>query len=425
MPEILPFRGYWYDLSRVDIQDVVSPPYDVISPQQQSQLYDKSPYNVVRLILGREEDRYVSAAKNFLEWQDRGILVRDKKPCLYALQQKFEGLNGKPITRKGFIALCRLEEFEKKIVLPHEKTLAKPREDRFKLLKATNANFSQIFSLYSDPEKRVDSSLNGATNKPSVIEAVFEDVENRIWMVDDEKCVATIQKFLADKQVLIADGHHRYETALAYRDFMRSQNKKPSGREGYEYVMMFFTNLEDEGLVIYPTHRLVHSLPQFEAKEFLTRISEHFVCREFKDQHTLVLALQSSSMKSFGLVIQRDPTFRLLTLKPTTSVAEVVRENGPREVRELDVTLLHSLILRDMLRISPEAQEQKLNLTYVKSIDEAIESTNSGKAQLAFLMNATKIEEVRAVAKAGFTMPQKSTYFYPKLLSGLLINKLD
>ena len=425
MPEILPFRGYRYDLSRVDIQDVVAPPYDVISPQQQSQFYDKSPFNVVRLILGREEDRYASAAKYFLEWQDTGLLARDKKPCFYALQQKFDGLDGKRITRKGFIVLCRLEEFEKKIVLPHEKTLAKPREDRFKLFKATNANFSQIFSLYSDPEKRVDSSLNGATNKPPTVEVVFEDVENRIWMVDDEKSIAAIQGFLAGKQVLIADGHHRYETALAYRDFMRSQNKKTSGREGYEYVMMFFTNLEDEGLMIYPTHRLVHSLTRFDAREFLTRISEHFVCREFKDQHTLVLALQSSAMKSFGLVLQGDPTFRLITLKPTAPVAEIVRENGPREVRELDVTLLHSLILRDMLRISSEAQEQKLNLTYVKSLDEAIETTNSGKAQLAFLMNATKIEEVRAVAKAGFTMPQKSTYFYPKLLSGLLINKLD
>jgi uncharacterized protein (DUF1015 family) len=425
MPEILPFRGYRYDLSRVDIQDVVAPPYDVISPQQQAQLYDKSPYNVVRLILGREEDRYASAAKYFLEWQDKGQLVRDKKPCFYALQQKFDGLNGKRITRKGFIALCRLEEFEKKIVLPHEKTLAKPREDRFQLFKATRANFSQIFSLYSDPEKRVDSSLNGATNKPPMVEVVFEDVENRIWMVEDEKSIAAMQRFLADKQVLIADGHHRYETALAYRDFMRSQNKKPSGREGYEYVMMFFTNLEDEGLVIYPTHRQVHSLTRFDAKQFLSRISEHFICREFKDRHTLVLALQSGSMKSFGLVLQGDPTFRLITLKPTALLAEIVRENGPREVRELDVTLLHSLILRDMLRISPEAQEQKLNLTYVKSIDEAIESTNSGKAQLAFLMNATKIEEVRAVAKAGFTMPQKSTYFYPKILSGLLINKLD
>jgi uncharacterized protein (DUF1015 family) len=425
MPEIRPFRGYLYNQAKVDLQNVVAPPYDVISPTQQEELYARSPYNIVRLILGKEENRYSSAAKHFLEWQDAGILVRGRKPAIYVLHQTFENSDGKSVTRKGFIALCRLEEFHKKIVLPHEKTLAKPREDRLKLLKACNANFSQIFSLYSDPEKRIDSLLKVRTGSKPSVEVMFENVRNTMWIVEDGTIIEAVQNSLGDKQVLIADGHHRYETALAYRDFMKSRDPQYSGNEPYDYVMMFFTNLDDEGLVIYPTHRIVHSLENFAGKAFLDRISEFFVCRDFKEPHALLAALASSSTRSFGMLVKDDPHFYLITLKPTLSSGQVIKDTLPEEVKELDVTLLHSLILKDLLGISSEAQEQKLHIDYVKSEEEALSAVWRGKAQLAFLMNATKIGEVRRVARAGHTMPQKSTYFYPKLLSGLVINKLS
>ncbi len=425
MAEIRAFRGHCYNPAKVEIQDVVAPPYDVISETQQSHLYDRSPFNVVRLILGREDDRYLSAAQRFVEWQDQTVLVRDKKPAIYILHQIFDDDDGKQITRKGFIALCRLEEFEKGIILPHEKTLAKPREDRFRLFKATNANFSQVFSLYSDSKKLVDSILANHVKTSPFIDVLFEDVQNKLWKLVDARAIVDVESSMRDKQLLIADGHHRYETALAYRDLMRSQNTKHTGNELYNYVMMFFTNLDDEGLVILPTHRIVHSLSAFDAAKFIKQVSEYFVIRELREPHALLAALSSSSTRSFGVLIKDDPLFYLLSLKPTLTAAEIVKETLPPEVKDLDVTLLHSLLLKDVLGVSIQAQEKKVNLEYVKSVEECIKSVWKGSGQLAFLMNATQIQEVRRVAKSGFTLPQKSTYFYPKLLSGLVINKLE
>ncbi len=423
--EIAPLRGVLYNQEKVNIDDIVAPPYDVISPEQQARLYDRNPYNVVRLILGREEDRYTSAARHLSDWLRAGILVRDEKPAVYLLTQSFDEDQGKTIVRKGFIALCRLVGFEERVVLPHEKTLAKPREDRFKLFKATNSNFSQIFSLYSDPEKQVDRLLNGYLQGPPVVDVMFENVQNRLWRLQDAEKIRQLREIMSPKQALIADGHHRYETALAYRDYCRAHNPRHTGNEPYNYVMMFFTNVDDEGLVIYPTHRLVHSLNGLMVKDFLERMSQHFLLREFKDNDALLKALQSTSVRSFGMKFKGEPTSYLATLKPTITAAQVVHDDLPKEVRELDVTLLHSLVLRDLLGISVEAQEQKVNIDYVKSAPEAFAAVESGTAQMAFLMNPTKIQEVRNVAKAGYTMPQKSTYFYPKLLSGLVINLLS
>ena len=422
MPEIIPFRGVFYNPALVHIDEVVAPPYDVISPEQQQKLYERNPYNVVRLILGREEDRYASAAKHLREWTERSILRRDAEPVLYALWQTFNVGNGKSVTRKGFIALCRLEEFEQRVILPHEKTLAKPREDRFRLFKATNSNFSQVFSLYSDPDHEVDSVLNGLAKSPPHSDVVFEDVQNRLWKVHDADAIGRIQRLMQSKQVLIADGHHRYETALAYRDLMRSQNPGHNGNELYNYVMMFFTNVDDDGLVIFPTHRVVHSLASFEPESLLQKLEDIFLLRECKDRESLMMALSASPVRSFGLAVREIQSLFLLSLKPTISVADIVADEMPREVKDLDVTVLHAAILRDVLGISAEAQELKRNLTYVREPSEACEMVSSGQAQLAFLMNPTRIDEVRRAAKAGHTMPQKSTYFYPKLLSGLVLN---
>ncbi len=424
MPTIIPFRGYRYNQSKVAISDVVAPPYDVISPEQQATLYDASPFNVVRLILGREEDRYVSAARNFEEWQRTDVLVRDESPGLYLLHQEFEDREGRTVTRKGFIALCRLEEFEKRIVLPHERTHAKPREDRFQLFKATNANFSQVFSLYADPEKEIDRLLNGIAQASPTVDVLFEDVQHRLWRIDDQQAIRGVQEFLHGKQALIADGHHRYETALAYRDLMRFKNPTHSGQELYNYIMMFFSNIDDDGLVIYPTHRVVHSLPQWDGRSFLKKLEEYFIVRDIRDVGLLHEGMKSSSVCAFGLAMSDAPVLNLLTLKPLPSPQELIEESLPPEVKALDVTILHHLILKTLLGISVEAQEHKANLEYVKDVRQALDAVEKGKAQLAFLVNPTTIEQVRAVAKAGHTMPQKSTYFYPKLLSGLVINKL-
>ncbi|MEX1274524.1 MAG: DUF1015 domain-containing protein [Bacteroidota bacterium] len=425
MAEIQPFRGVLYDQSKVHLDDVVAPPYDVIAPEQQEKLYERNEYNVVRLILGREEDRYASAALHLGEWLERGVLVRDARPALYILTQSFTGSNGKTIVRKGFVALCRLEEFDKKIVLPHEKTLAKPREDRLKLFQSTHTNLSQIFSLYPDSEKAIDRVLNGYQDTEPLIDVMFEEVQNRVWRLDDAEKIRQVQDLMKRNQVLIADGHHRYETALAYRDAMREKNPRHTGEELYNYVMMFFANIDDEGLVIYPTHRIVHSLTGFDSRSFLGQLEQHFILREFKETDGLLKALNSSSVRSLGFKIKGEPVAYLCTLKPTNLASQIVPDDIPVELKELDVTLLHSVVFRDLLGISVEAQEQKRNIDYVRKAEDAVAAVESGKAQIACLMNPTRIEEVRAVAKAGYTMPQKSTYFFPKLVSGLVINLLS
>ncbi len=422
MPIIKPFRALRYNASHVALTDVVAPPYDVISPEQQNRLYAKHPENVIRLILGRESDRYAAAAESLKQWQQERVLVRDERPAIYWLHQTFAGPSGTPITRRGFIALCRLEEFEKRIVLPHEKTLSKAKEDRFKLFQATNSNFSQVFSLYWDSEKRITSAMNGTMHKPPTMEVTYEEVENKMWRVDDPTIVNDVVRIMSDKQVLIADGHHRYETGLAYRDLMKSKNPNHTGHELYNYIMMFFCNLEDEGLVIYPTHRIVHSLASFDRESFLKKLETSFVIRDMNSLGNLQAALATASSRSFGMVFKNDQKFWMASLKPTLKAAQVVPDDIPVEVKELDVALLHTVVLRDILGISAEAQEKKLNLDYVKVADEAVAAVREGKAQLSFILNATRLDEIRSAARAGHVMPQKSTYFYPKLLSGLVFN---
>ncbi len=425
MPMIIPFRGVLYDERRVPLASVVAPPYDVISPEQQSALYDRHPNNVVRLILGREEDRYRAAAAALGDWLQQGILVRDALPAFYVLHQRFHDRLGRERVRKGFIGLCRIEEFEKKIVLPHEKTLAKPREDRFELFKATHANFSQVFGLYADPEHRLDPHLTAATRRPPAVEVEFEGVMNRMWRLTGREYLHAIQLAMREKQVLIADGHHRYETALAYREWRRSQNPGHTGSEPYNYVMMYLTNMDDEGLVVEPTHRVVHSLPAFDASAFLPALDSLFDVTRYAADAELEQALSSSEHPAFGLRLAGTEDAFLLTLKEGIRISEAIPDDLPPELKELDVVLLHSVILRDMLGITPEAQEQKLNLRYVQGLTAAFDQVRNGSAQLAFALRATPIEQVKGAARAGQTLPQKSTFFYPKLLSGLVLNLMN
>jgi len=424
MPIIRPFRGIRYNQSAVNINTVVAPPYDVISPEQQDQFYDIDPHNVVRLILGREEDRYSSSAKAFDEWQKNGVLMREPAPALYPLVQTFRTAAGAVIQRKGFIALCHLEEFEKGIVLPHEKTLSKAKEDRFKLFKATNSNFSQIFSLYSDAAKKVDGILGRSQSTPAAVDVTFENVRNQLWVISDAAAIENIAREMEPKQVLIADGHHRYETALAYRDLMKSNNPRHNGTELYNYVMMFFTNLDDEGLVIYPTHRVIHSLPKFDWNEFSSTIQEYFTMTEFPSREAMVRTLGDQAKYAYGIIAKGPAKFWIATVKNVLALKTLMPPNLPAEVKDLDVVLLHSYFLGGVLGISVEAQEKKLNIHYLQNVEDCESEVMKGVAQVAFIVNPTKIGQVRAVAKAGHTMPQKSTFFYPKLLSGLVLNKM-
>lgn len=422
MANIIPFTGIRYNQSKVELERVIAPPYDVISPEQQNAYYKKSPYNVIRLILGREEDRYASAAQHLKKWLEEKILERDDAPALYMLAQIFTDAQGNSITRKGFIGACELVELDKGVVLPHEKTLSKPKADRLNLMKATQANFSQIFGLYGDPDRRIDDITNNIGQQAPIIDLDFEGVNNKVWRIDRREDVEFISTVMQDKQILIADGHHRYETALAYRELRKKENPDHTGKEPYNYVMMFCTNMYDPGLVIYPTHRVLHSLQNYDGNILLNELKKYYTVEPLDSAAELLKKLAAIKRYAFGYVYPG--SYNLVYLKQPEKAQELLPDEIPSEVKALDVALLHSHIIGKILNISVEAQEQKLYLDYVKDFDETVMAVESGKVQAAFIMNPTPIDQVRSVAEAGHTMPQKSTYFYPKLVSGFVMNPL-
>ncbi len=423
MPDIKPFRGILYDGGRVDFNDVVAPPYDVISPEQQASLYKRHLNNVVRLILNNEEDPYGGASRKYREWREHSILRQDDVPSLYVLAQSFSDADGKLIERWGCIAACRLEEIGKGSIYPHEKTLSGPREDRLRLFQSTNAMFSQIFSLYNDPRGILDAPTRSVISAAPAVDVVFEGVRNRLWRLDDERHRNTIVSYLADEKVLIADGHHRYETALAYRNSRRLKNPDHTGKEPYNFVPMFFTNMQDPGLIIYPTHRLVHSLPSFNPVKLLAEAEKYFVVTESSSPDAFLGELRSIRKGGLGLALGSPNRF--VVLRAREAVSRAATEHLPAVLADLDVTLLHTIILKNILGMSDEAQEKKLFLKYEKETQRAISAAGAGEAQAAFIMNPTRIEQVKAVAASGMVMPQKSTFFYPKILSGLVLYSFD
>jgi uncharacterized protein (DUF1015 family) len=441
MAKIVPFRALRYNLTRIsDPAAVVAPPYDVISPPLQDDLYHRNPFNIVRLILGKisESDsetnnRYTRAAADFRLWEQEGVLARDTRPSIYLYDQLYRTEDGQTMVRRGFIALARLEDFSSGVVKPHEKTLSGPKTDRLKLTQACGANFSPIFSLYSDPCCVLESLTRHEKERHCDLEVSDDDgVVHRMWQVTDPTIIEKAQGVLDSKSLFIADGHHRYETALNYRNQMREKHPDFSGKELFNYVLMYFANMEDQGMLIFPTHRLVYGLEAFRLEPFLVRLREFFDVedvsvdpsdpagrRGIRDS----LGRKGGDKRVLGL-FAGGRTFYFLTLRDESLMDRFFEAKAPKALRTLDVSILHRLILEDILQITPEAQEAQANLKYVKNFDEPFEQVESGNFQLAFLMNPTRMSEVRDVANAGEKMPQKSTYFYPKLLSGLVINKI-
>jgi len=442
MADIRPFRGVLYNSGKVgELGDVMAPPYDVISPAKQDSLYDRHPNNVVRLILGKTapedtdtDNRYTRAAAELKAWMDSGVLVKDPKPAVYYYTQSYTLPNGAVQTRKGFIALARIEEFGKG-VRPHEKTLSGPKADRLKLMQACKGNLSCIFSLYSSPMLEINKVLDAATAGVEPIADVTDDdgIVNRLWRVDDPDTLASVTGSMKSKALFIADGHHRYETALNYRNMMREKEGNPAGDRPYDFVMMYFSNMDDEGMTIWPTHRVIHSLKDFDGKRFLEQCSKYFDIEEFsaagdgeQEARSAFLARLESlgeEKTTFGLHVKGVDIYYILSIKTPSTMDSVFGDTIPEVFKGLDVTVLHSLIFSRILGLTQEAQEKQENLIYVKSSAEALSAMEDESNQLVFLLNATRIEQVKSVAEEGFVMPQKSTYFYPKLLTGLVINQ--
>jgi uncharacterized protein (DUF1015 family) len=441
MAEIIPFRGVLYNAAKVgDMSKVMAPPYDVISPEKQDALYSRHPNNIVRLDLGKTgpgdtdaNDRYTRAAATMHKWLSEGVLTRDENPALYFYTQSYALKDGTKQTRKGFISLAKLVDFGKGIH-PHEKTLSGPKADRLKLMQASDANFSCIFSLYSEPNLGINSILDrAAKNRAPAIDVKDDDgIENTLWRIDDPSVIRAVTIAMEDKTLFIADGHHRYETALNYRNMMREKAGSYTGDEPYNYVMMYLSNMDDTGMTIWPTHRVVHSLKDFNAEPFLAECAKYFTVSEFAylpsteagKREEFLKKLEASDRTAFGLHIRRRDTYYVLTVKSADTMDRVFGSTIPDVFKDLDVTVLHSLVFAKILGMTQEAQEKQQNLIYIKSSEEALNAMKDDNNQLVFLLNPTKIEQVKAVAEAGFVMPQKSTYFYPKLLTGLTINLL-
>lgn len=437
MAEIAPFRGVRYNAKRIDDFDlVVSPPYDVIDAALQRDLYRRSPYNVVRIDFGEErpgdgeqENRYTRAARFFGDWLAGGVLLRDREPSLYYLEEDYEAEFGEGKTRKGFLATVRLEDPESGLYRPHEKTLAGPKADRLRLIRACRANLSPIFSLYDDPDNVVqrDLELVPLSQRPLMTVRGEGGGLTRLWRVSEAGVLRGVSAAMHLKSFFVADGHHRYETALQYRDLMRAENPGHTGTEPWNYIMMYFANLWAPGLTVLPTHRAVFGLEALRLERFLEKAGNYFTVEEVgggPDALLQAMKERRGRCHAFGLAALGDERLWLLELCDEAVMNRLLAGRVPKLLRTLDVTVLHSLILEEILGIDEKAQEAQTNLRYVKGSRNLLRAVREGEAQLGFLLNPTRVEEVKAVAEGGERMPQKSTFFHPKLLTGLVFNPL-
>lgn len=422
MAEIRPFKGLRFECEKAGkIEDLVCPPYDIISEEQRLAYLEKNQNNIIRLELPKGDDPYAEAGRTLEDMLSKGVLRTDDKDSIYVYEETFT-VDGITRSFKGCIVRVKLEEFSKGIILPHEETLSKAKEDRFNLMKATNCNFSQIYSLFNDPEHSITKALDRCTACSPLSELTDgEGVTHRLWAVTDDHDISEICSGFADKKLYIADGHHRYETALNYRNYCRENG---TACESKDYVMMMLVDMEHPGLLVLPTHRIVRDLDSFDPEAILEKCAEYFDITEFSGKDTIEKVLRKeydNGNKAFAFFCGGEK-YHLLVLKDKTAVKKLLPDKSDSYCG-LDVSVLHTLVLERIFGIDAENMARQINLTYVKKSEDALESVDSGKAQCAFILNPTRVEEIRDVAAAGEKMPQKSTYFYPKLITGLVMNK--
>jgi uncharacterized protein (DUF1015 family) len=447
MAVIAPFRALRYDPRRVDLSQVLTQPYDKISSEMQARYYAASPYNLVRIILGEQEPTdspaqnvYTRAARYFREWRGQGIFLEDAEPSVYRYVQHFESPDQQALERRGFIALGRIEDYAAKVVFRHEQTLAKPKADRLELLRATRAHFEQLFMLYSDPQEEIDRQL-GPTAEPDIAIRDEYGVQHRVWRISGRQVIDAIQAGMSSKKLIIADGHHRYETALNYRNERRAaaagarQETSATKAAAPEHcsriappqmVMMTFINMDSPGLLILPTHRVVDRLPSFSPQAFEHRVRQYFSVKDVDasiDPSRAAGLLREAGRTGCALLAVTAERAMLLD-RPRALGSKIFAGLSIRQ-QSLDVVQLHRCVLEGALGISPEAIREQLNISYVRDISEALARVRGGTANVAFLMNPVRIGQVRDIAFGGEVLPQKSTDFYPKLLSGLTIYALE
>lgn len=466
MVEVNPLNAIVYNQDKINMNDVIAPPYDVILDDYREELYKRSDYNIVKLILAKgskdlsdPNNRYDEAKKNFQQWMEEKVLIKLEKPCILYILQKYTTEDGRNIVRKGFIARNKIEDFSTKKILPHEFTMGGPKEDRLNLTKKCQANFSQIFMVYSDPQKQIENAVD-LSGKPFIDVTDDNGVQNVVYKIEDEETLSLIEKVMADKTLLIADGHHRYETAMNYRnlrhaeldsashDFATPKQVQGDVKADYDYVMSYFTNLDDENLLVFPTHRIITKW--IEPYVLLEKVKKYFDMEEFQFngqnkneiKTEFLQSIEEANQKqiSMGLYMKNVNKFYLLTLKYAPSpypLPQGARENLPAEIdkilnefevpdvlKKLDLTVLHKVLITKEFGYTQEEQMAQDGIKYIKQESEAFDLIDAGKAEASFIMAYPKIKDIKEISEAGFRMPQKSTYFYPKLLSGIVINPL-
>lgn len=427
MAVIRPFRGMRYDTSKAgDISKLCCPPYDIISEQQRLDYISENEYNIIRLELPKEgKNSYVKAGEILNLWKNKGILITENKPAIYIYEEEFTAY-GERKSIKGIIARVQLEEFSNGIILPHEFTLSKAKEDRFNLMKATNCNFSQVYALYMDKEHTTLRTIDEHSVSDAAVKFTDNDnITHRLWIVTDEKIITKLVDDFADRKLYIADGHHRYETALNYRNYCREKGISEQG-ESQDFQMIYLVDMEHPGLVVFPTHRLVRNLTYFDKEKALDDCKKYFdIIRNYdtNDMESELAKLYDAGKKAFGFYCGNEECY-LLVLKSLDVLKNMLPKLSAPS-RRLDVTVLHTLILENIFGIDKENMANQINLAYTKFFEEAISAVDSGEFQCSFILNPTRVTEIRDVAAAGEKMPQKSTYFYPKMITGMVMNDLE
>lgn len=426
MAEIKPFRALRFDTKLAgDIGELTCPPYDIISEEQRQQYLKTNEHNVIRLELPRGEHPYEEAGALLKQWEQEGILKRDDQDALYIYEEEFQA-RGEQKRVKGVICRVKVEEFSKGVVLPHEETLSKAKADRLNLMKATFCNFSQIYSLYMDEQHTTQAAIDALSQgAPDVQLTDGEGVTHRLWIVTDPAAIAKLCADFASRKLYIADGHHRYETALNFRNYCREQGLGKEG-DAVDFIMMMLVDMEHDGLVVFPTHRLLRDLKDLDCAAVMEACKEYFEVTPQADLDSMEQTLNElyqQGKKAFGFY-DGGEGWTLLVLKDMQAVRDLLPEKSAAS-QGLDVTVLHTLVLEKLFGIDKENMAQQINLTYTREFDEAIRSVRAGASQCAFIMNPTRVTEIRDVAAAGEKMPQKSTYFYPKLITGLVMNEME
>jgi uncharacterized protein (DUF1015 family) len=441
MAEIAPFRGLRYNQEIVpDLAQVVIPPYDVISPEEQRAFHERSPYNFIRLELGlptpedsSKDNPHTRAAAWIRQWKHLGVLVRNTKPSIYCYELDYKNGPESFKTRKGFICALRLEDFSSGRVRPHEKTFQAIKDERLALMLACNANLSPVFALYPDSNEEAYSALASGRRDEQVVSFTdFDGMTHRLWPVTDRLALDEIRRLTMDKPIFIADGHHRYETALNYRNALRERYGRVNPHASYEFIMVYLTDMNEPGLTILPTHRLLRNLGEWDCEQHVEKARSCFHVERFELDNggelrwkEAISAGGSRKDTTIGFYCKGAACIYVLTAKRDVVSSLLAQKGTAVPLRTLDVVVLDQVVLRDLFGLSDQFLANELNISFMHDFSEALDAVKSRRFDAGFFINHTRIEQVREVASAGLIMPHKSTYFYPKVISGLVVNPLS